>query len=158
MSRGSSSCGSCTTLMPSSGSKWKFLSSWWLWGLPGAVDLWPLWDWTCSAVGTTGEKDSVALVLLRARRNDEVEEELTREARRGQGEGDGLLGRWSPERGRTGRVKKLMIQRGHNIFTFSWQIHFFVWDYPLLHLLCLSRGWCLAGEGCSLSCWARCWT
>lgn len=34
----------------------------------------------------TGEIERVALVLLRARRNDEVEEELTREARRGLGE------------------------------------------------------------------------
>lgn len=42
----------------------------------------------------TGEMDRFTLVLLRARRNDEVEEELTREARRGRGEL--LLERWSP--------------------------------------------------------------
>lgn len=40
----------------------------------------------CSTGGTTGEIEKVALVLLRARRKDEVEEELTREARRGLGE------------------------------------------------------------------------
>lgn len=152
MSRTSSSCGSCNTLMPSSWSRCGFLSSWWLCGLLGAENLWPLWDWTWSAVGTTGEIDRVARVLLRARRNDEVEEELTREARRGQGEH--LLGRWSPESGKTGIVKTQRPQH----FYIQLTAPLIFRAYPLLHLLCLSRHWRFAGEGCSLSCWARCWT
>lgn len=59
--------------------------------------------------------DRLALVLLRARRKDDVEEELTREARRGRGEH--LLRRWSSDRGGTGRVKELMIKRGHYIWS-----------------------------------------
>lgn len=49
--------------------------------------------------------DRDALVLLRARRKDEVEEELTREARRGRGEH--LLERWSPGGGRTRKIKNM---------------------------------------------------
>lgn len=50
----------------------------------------------CSGGGITGEMEKVVLVLLRALRNDEVEEELTRDARKGLGEL--LLERCSPGR------------------------------------------------------------
>lgn len=68
-------------------------------------------------MGITGETDKVSLMLFRARRKDEVEEELTREARRGRGEY--LLERLSPGKKRTEWVKnktKLMITRGQGIF------------------------------------------
>lgn len=101
MSGGSSSCGSCIIPMPSSGSRERLsrkLTS----GLPGAADLWPLYDWVCSALGTTGETDRVVLLLLRARRKDDVDG-LIREARRGCGEH--LLERWAAGRGIKSNVK-----------------------------------------------------
>lgn len=59
-------------------------------------------------------------MLLRARRNDEVEEELTREARRGLGEH--LLEGWSSGGDRTWKKNEMTMQnRGYNIVTFSRQ-------------------------------------
>lgn len=91
-------------------------------------------------------------MLLRARRNDDVEEELTREARRGLGEL--LLERWSPGGGRTGRNKQLRIYKIEATACCIQQTGVFLLYYPLI--LCLSTDWCLVDEDCSLSCWARC--